>query len=116
MKRCKIIFLFLWHTWPVREQQLAQLQIKQLTSLVRSMFGGVSCHVGLDARAAGIVMKSVKNTVRTGRTVVCTIHQPSLEIFRVSVMTHYQRYYHVCGVCIMVFTGPCANLHGRLYR
>ena len=39
--------------------------------------------VGLDARAAAIVMKAVKNTVRTGRTVVCTIHQPSLEIFQV---------------------------------
>ncbi|KAL0031878.1 hypothetical protein WJX79_002852 [Trebouxia sp. C0005] len=37
---------------------------------------------GLDARAAAIVMRSVKNTVRTGRTVVCTIHQPSLEIFQ----------------------------------
>lgn len=32
-------------------------------------------------------MRSVKNTVRTGRTVVCTIHQPSLEIFQVS-LTH----------------------------
>lgn len=28
-------------------------------------------------------MQAVKNTVRTGRTVVCTIHQPSLEIFQV---------------------------------
>ena len=41
------------------------------------------CCAGLDARAAAIVMKSVKNTVRTGRTVVCTIHQPSMSIFRV---------------------------------
>ncbi|XP_074286403.1 pleiotropic drug resistance protein 1-like isoform X2 [Silene latifolia] len=36
---------------------------------------------GLDARAAAIVMKTVKNTVNTGRTVVCTIHQPSIDIF-----------------------------------
>ncbi|GAB2225413.1 hypothetical protein Droror1_Dr00006205 [Drosera rotundifolia] len=36
---------------------------------------------GLDARAAAIVMRTVRNTVDTGRTVVCTIHQPSLEIF-----------------------------------
>lgn len=36
---------------------------------------------GLDARAAAIVMRTVRNTVNTGRTVVCTIHQPSLEIF-----------------------------------
>ena len=38
---------------------------------------------GLDARAAAIVMRVVRNTVNTGRTVVCTIHQPSLDIFQV---------------------------------
>ncbi|KAE8710895.1 Detected protein of unknown function [Hibiscus syriacus] len=36
---------------------------------------------GLDARAAAIVMRTVRNTVDTGRTVVCTIHQPSIAIF-----------------------------------
>ncbi|KAK7311855.1 hypothetical protein RJT34_10277 [Clitoria ternatea] len=36
---------------------------------------------GLDARAAAIVMRTVRNTVETGRTVVCTIHQPSIDIF-----------------------------------
>ncbi|VAH54705.1 unnamed protein product [Triticum turgidum subsp. durum] len=36
---------------------------------------------GLDARAAAIVMRVVRNTVNTGRTVVCTIHQPSIDIF-----------------------------------
>jgi len=36
---------------------------------------------GLDARAAAIVMRVVRKTVDTGRTVVCTIHQPSIEIF-----------------------------------
>ncbi|CAI0473877.1 unnamed protein product [Linum tenue] len=36
---------------------------------------------GLDARAAAIVMRTVRNTVDTGRTVVCTIHQPSVDIF-----------------------------------
>uniref|UniRef100_A0ACD5TPW7 Uncharacterized protein n=1 Tax=Avena sativa TaxID=4498 RepID=A0ACD5TPW7_AVESA len=36
---------------------------------------------GLDARAAAIVMRAVRNTVNTGRTVVCTIHQPSIDIF-----------------------------------
>lgn len=36
---------------------------------------------GLDARAAAFVMKTVRNTVDTGRTVVCTIHQPSIDIF-----------------------------------
>ena len=38
---------------------------------------------GLDARAAAIVMRTVRNTVDTGRTVVCTIHQPSIDIFEV---------------------------------
>ncbi|XP_048137047.1 pleiotropic drug resistance protein 3-like isoform X2 [Rhodamnia argentea] len=36
---------------------------------------------GLDARAAAIVMRAVKNIVDTGRTIVCTIHQPSIDIF-----------------------------------
>ncbi|KAF9597003.1 hypothetical protein IFM89_014717 [Coptis chinensis] len=36
---------------------------------------------GLDARVAAIVMRIIRNTVDTGRTVVCTIHQPSIDIF-----------------------------------
>ncbi|GJZ72461.1 ABC transporter G family member 35-like protein [Tanacetum coccineum] len=36
---------------------------------------------GLDARAAAIVMRAVRNTVDTRITVVCTIHQPSIDIF-----------------------------------
>ena len=36
---------------------------------------------GLDARAATIVMRTVRNTVDTERTVVCTIHQPIIDIF-----------------------------------
>uniref|UniRef100_A0A1D1YAF0 ABC transporter G family member 39 n=1 Tax=Anthurium amnicola TaxID=1678845 RepID=A0A1D1YAF0_9ARAE len=36
---------------------------------------------GLDARAAAIVMRTVRKTVDTGCSVVCTIHQPSIEIF-----------------------------------
>ncbi|KAL4355453.1 hypothetical protein GQ457_06G030900 [Hibiscus cannabinus] len=36
---------------------------------------------GLDARAAAIVMRVVKNIVHTKRTIVCTIHQPSIDIF-----------------------------------
>ncbi|KAL3538335.1 hypothetical protein ACH5RR_001701 [Cinchona calisaya] len=36
---------------------------------------------GLDARAAAIVMRAVKNVAGTGRTIVCTIHQPSVDIF-----------------------------------
>jgi ABC-type multidrug transport system ATPase subunit len=36
---------------------------------------------GLDARVAAIVMRTVRNLVDTGKTVVCTIHQPSIDIF-----------------------------------
>ncbi|XP_076900742.1 pleiotropic drug resistance protein 3-like isoform X4 [Bidens hawaiensis] len=36
---------------------------------------------GLDARSAAIVMRATKNIVDTGRTIVCTIHQPSIDIF-----------------------------------
>lgn len=36
---------------------------------------------GLDASAAAIVMRAVKNVARTRRTVVCTIHQPGIDIF-----------------------------------
>ncbi|KAK4279541.1 hypothetical protein QN277_011309 [Acacia crassicarpa] len=36
---------------------------------------------GLDSRASAIVMRTVRNTVDTGRTVVCTIHQPNIDIF-----------------------------------
>ncbi|KAE8684728.1 ABC transporter G family member 29 [Hibiscus syriacus] len=35
----------------------------------------------LDARAAAIVMRTVRNMKDTGRTVVCTIRQPSIDIF-----------------------------------
>ncbi|KAF7127970.1 hypothetical protein RHSIM_Rhsim11G0162500 [Rhododendron simsii] len=37
---------------------------------------------GLDARAAAIVMQAVKNVAETGRTIVCTIHQPSIDILK----------------------------------
>ncbi|KAK0583748.1 hypothetical protein LWI29_002496 [Acer saccharum] len=36
---------------------------------------------GLDARAVAIVMCTMRNTVDTWRTVICTIHQPSIDIF-----------------------------------
>lgn len=36
---------------------------------------------GLDARSAAIVMRTVRNTVDSGRSVLCTIHQPSIDIF-----------------------------------
>ncbi|KAG2721210.1 hypothetical protein I3843_02G058000 [Carya illinoinensis] len=45
---------------------------------IQSTFARIS---GLDARAAAIVMRAVKNVVATGRTTVCTIHQPSIDVF-----------------------------------
>ncbi|KDO28882.1 hypothetical protein SPRG_05753 [Saprolegnia parasitica CBS 223.65] len=36
---------------------------------------------GLDARSAQFVMRGVQSIARTGRTVICTIHQPSIQIF-----------------------------------
>jgi ABC-type cobalamin/Fe3+-siderophores transport system ATPase subunit len=54
---------------------------------------------GLDARAAAIVMRTVKNTVDTGRTVVCTIHQPSIDNFEAfdEVLIHFLNF--VVKVC-----------------
>ncbi|KAF9593003.1 hypothetical protein IFM89_019730 [Coptis chinensis] len=37
--------------------------------------------LGLDARSAAVVKRAVKNVVSTKRTVVCTIHQPGIDIF-----------------------------------
>ncbi|OQR85438.1 ATP-binding Cassette (ABC) Superfamily [Achlya hypogyna] len=36
---------------------------------------------GLDARSAKIIMKGIRKIASTGRTIVCTIHQPSTEVF-----------------------------------
>ncbi|XP_038702840.1 pleiotropic drug resistance protein 3-like [Tripterygium wilfordii] len=35
----------------------------------------------LNARAAAIVMRAIKNIADIGRTIACTIHQPSIDIF-----------------------------------
>jgi len=48
---------------------------------------------GLDARAAAIVMRAVRNIVDTGRTVVCTIHQPSIDIFEAFDEVHLHNIY-----------------------
>ncbi|DAZ92658.1 TPA: hypothetical protein N0F65_001618 [Lagenidium giganteum] len=37
---------------------------------------------GLDARSAKVIMDGVRKVANTGRTIVCTIHQPSYEVFR----------------------------------
>ncbi|RLN91242.1 hypothetical protein BBJ28_00016969 [Nothophytophthora sp. Chile5] len=38
---------------------------------------------GLDARSAKLIMDGVRKVADTGRTIVCTIHQPSLAVFQV---------------------------------
>ncbi|GLE07389.1 hypothetical protein PINS_up017551 [Pythium insidiosum] len=38
---------------------------------------------GLDARSAKVIMDGVRKVANTGRTIVCTIHQPSSEVFQV---------------------------------
>ncbi|CAH0514956.1 unnamed protein product [Peronospora belbahrii] len=38
---------------------------------------------GLDARSAKLIMDGVRKVANTGRTVVCTIHQPSTKVFGV---------------------------------
>ena len=45
---------------------------------------------GLDARAAAVVMRTLRNTVNTGRTVVCTIHQVSGEQAGGRAWLHFQ--------------------------
>ncbi|KAK1930864.1 ABC transporter G family member 36 [Phytophthora citrophthora] len=36
---------------------------------------------GLDARSAKLIMDGIRKVADTGRTIVCTIHQPSTEVF-----------------------------------
>jgi ABC-type multidrug transport system permease subunit len=36
---------------------------------------------GLDARAAAVVVRVIRRVASTGRTIVCTVHQPSAEVF-----------------------------------
>ncbi|ETL41729.1 hypothetical protein L916_07349, partial [Phytophthora nicotianae] len=81
------------------------LDLLELTSISGAMVGGLSVEQkkrvtigvevvanpsilfldeptsGLDARSALIVMRGVQSIARTGRTVLCTIHQPSISIF-----------------------------------
>jgi ABC-type multidrug transport system ATPase subunit len=39
------------------------------------------CIVGLDSRAAQVVIRNIKRVAASGRSIVCTIHQPSSVIF-----------------------------------
>ncbi|KAF3678437.1 Pleiotropic drug resistance protein 5 [Capsicum annuum] len=73
-------------SWPSRGSGLSTEQRKRLTIVVELVANPSIIFMdeptsGLDARAAAIVMRAVRNTVDTGRTVVYTIHQPSIDIF-----------------------------------
>lgn len=59
---------------------------------------------GLDARAAAIVMRTVRNTVDTGRTVVCTIHQPSIDIFESFDEVILTLIFSLCYTITSIFT------------
>lgn len=61
---------------------------------------------GLDARAAAIAMRAVKNVAETGRTVVCTIHQPSIEIFEA-----FDEVITMCCVCVCVCVCNLLNIY-----
>ena len=67
--------------------RLSKHRAKGYSTCSISMLHRVQCTdrellpAGLDARAAAIVMRSVRAAVDTGRTVVATIHQPSIDIF-----------------------------------
>ncbi|XP_058004744.1 pleiotropic drug resistance protein 1-like isoform X3 [Hevea brasiliensis] len=64
------------------EEVMELVELNQLRQALVGLPGvsGLSIEQRLDARAAAIVMRTVRNTVDTGRTVVCTIHQPSIDI------------------------------------
>ncbi|GAV89222.1 LOW QUALITY PROTEIN: ABC_tran domain-containing protein/ABC2_membrane domain-containing protein/PDR_assoc domain-containing protein [Cephalotus follicularis] len=53
---------------------------------------------GLDARAAAIVMRTVRKAVDTGRTVVCTIHQPTIDIFEAFDEVRFIRKMSICFI------------------
>lgn len=63
------------------------------------------CCAGLDARAAVIVMHAVKNISKGGRTVLVTIHQPSIGKTLVQCCAH-------CPCCDQ--PGCCMDWHSRL--
>ncbi|TMW67542.1 hypothetical protein Poli38472_011162 [Pythium oligandrum] len=57
---------------------------------------------GLDARSAKSIMEGVRKVAQSGRTIVCTIHQPSTEIF-----TLFDR-------LLLLKTGGQTVFHGNL--
>ncbi|KAF7135291.1 hypothetical protein RHSIM_Rhsim08G0132700 [Rhododendron simsii] len=69
-----------------RQSGLSTEQHKRLTNAAELVFNPSIMFMdeaisGLHAKASAIVMGTVMNKVTTGRTTVCTIHQPSIDIF-----------------------------------
>jgi ABC-type Mn2+/Zn2+ transport system ATPase subunit len=59
----------------------ALVGLQGVTGLSTEQRKRLTIAVELVANPAIIFMRTVRNTVDTGRTVVCTIHQPSIDIF-----------------------------------
>jgi hypothetical protein len=64
-----------WTTWMPAPAKAALEKAQQLRP------GESPTVLGLDARSASVVMRSVKQIALTGRAVCATIHQPSIAIF-----------------------------------
>ena len=72
--------------WPGQDAGLSQGQRKRLTLGVELVANTSILFLdeptsSLDSREAEVVMRVVRNVARTGRTVVCTIHQPNADLF-----------------------------------
>ncbi len=64
---------------------------------------------GLDARAAMIVVRVMRKLAQTGRSIICTIHQPSQEIF-----TNFDSLLLLKRGGQTVFCGPLGNQSAHL--
>eukprot|EP01060_Flectonema_neradi_P006012 TRINITY_DN14015_c0_g1_i2.p1 TRINITY_DN14015_c0_g1~~TRINITY_DN14015_c0_g1_i2.p1 ORF type:complete len:1315 (+),score=313.42 TRINITY_DN14015_c0_g1_i2:41-3946(+) len=73
---------------------------------------------GLDSAGALVVMESARNIANSGKTVICTIHQPSEELFYMfdSLLLLHEGYVSYCGpvgnkaVDVMNYFGETATL------
>jgi len=63
----------------------------------------------LDSRTALAMVKVIRQVARTGRAVVCTIHQPSAEVFQ-----HFDRLLLLQSGGFPVFFGDLANLESYM--